>query len=84
MTNTSLREVMHQRFDAVCKGKLERDAVTGIIAMAEEDGREAELVAFLDENPTATLQDTLDYMTADLTEPLEIVDDDELDEDWEE
>ena len=39
---------------------------------------------FLHENPTASLRDMLDYVTADFTEPLEIVDDDELDEDdWE-
>ena len=77
-------QLMHERFDSECKGKLEWDAVIGIIAIAEEDDREEEFMEFLHENPTASLRDMLDYVTADFTEPLEIVDDDELDEDdWE-
>ncbi len=84
MKDTPLRKLMHERFDSECKGKLEWDAVIGIIAIAEEDDREEEFMEFLHENPTASLRDMLDYVTADFTEPLEIVDDDELDEDdWE-
>lgn len=83
MKHTPLRKLMHERFDSGCKGKLERDAITGIIAIAEEDDREEEFMEFLHENPTASLRDMLDYVTADYTEPLEIVDDGELDEDWE-
>lgn len=84
MKNTSFRELIHQRFDTECVDRMTQDTQMFIIAMAEEDSREEELAAFLHENQTATLQDTLDYITAHLTEPLEIVDDDELDEDdWE-
>lgn len=85
METSSFRRLMHQRFDSVCKGKLERDAVIGIIALAEDEEREEEIEAFLLDNPTATLRETIDYAGADLiNQRVEIVDDDEMDEDWEE
>lgn len=83
MKNTAFRKLVHERFDAQCSGKLDRDAVTGIIAFSERDEKEAEVIDFLRDNPEATLQDTLEYVLADMTEEMEIVDDDELDEDWE-
>lgn len=85
MRTTPFREFIHQRFDPVCKGKLDRDDVLGIIAYSEEVEKEKEVLDFLCSRPDATLRETIDYVFADLDGvEMEIVDDDEMDEDWEE
>lgn len=83
MQGTNFRKLVHQRFDAICSGKLDQDAVTGIIAFTEGAGKEQDVIEFLESNKDATLQETLEYVLSDQTEEMEIVDDDELDDDWE-
>lgn len=81
MVNPDFRALIHSRFDSVCTGRLDRDTVTGIIALAEEYNITEDIEKFLSQNPDATLEATADF--ADQTAPeeiIEIVDDDELDE----
>ena len=81
MVDHDFRALIHSRFDDVCTGRLDRDTVIGIIALAEEYEICEEVKEFLAENPDATLEETADF--ADQTAPeetIEIVDDDELDE----
>lgn len=85
MRTTPFREFIHECFDSVCKDKLDRNDVLGIIAYSEEVKREEDVLDFLRSHPNATLRETIDYVFADLVGvEMEIVDDDEMDEDWEE
>lgn len=82
MRTTPFREFIHDRFDSVCNGKLDRDDVLGIIAYSEETEKEEDVLDFLRSHPNATLREAIDYVFADLVgTEMEIVDDDELDED---
>lgn len=85
METTSFREYIHQRFDSVCKDKLDRNDVRGIIAYSEYVEKEEDVLEFLRSHPDATLQETAAYAFDDLnSEEMEIVDDGEMDDDWEE
>lgn len=85
MRTSPFREFIHQRFDAACKGKLDRNDVLGIIAYSEEVEKEEDVLDFLHSHPNATLRETIDYVFADFDGmEMEIVDDDELDDDQEE
>lgn len=81
MANHDFRTLIHIRFDGVCTGRLDRDTIIGIIALAEEYEITGEIEEFLAQNPDATLEETADF--ADQTAPeeiIEVVDDDELDD----
>lgn len=85
MKSTPFRELVHQRFDADCNSRMDQDTVIGIIAMAEDYDLEENVKNYLHSHPEATLYDTANYI--DSIAPLqliEIADDDEMDEDWEE
>lgn len=85
MKTTPFRKFIHDRFDSACKDKLDRNDVLGIIAYSEEVEMEEEVLDFLRSHPDATLRETTDYVFADADKmEMEIVDDDEMDEDWEE
>ena len=83
MGNTPFREMLHQRFDAECTDRMSRDTLLYIIAAAEEREQIEKVNDYLRSHPEATIYDTLDYI--DILVPLqliEIVDDDDLYEEW--
>lgn len=61
----------------------DRDSLRALKEIPKENGMEGEMLAFLQEHPEASFQDVMAFFfnLMDWNEPLEIVDDDDLDED---
>lgn len=76
---TELDEMLHKRFRNQCKDKEEVTTLACVALMAEQYDVEKETKAFLDEHPDASLQDLDEYLIS-IIPPLEVVDDDEIEE----
>lgn len=80
---TEYQKLLMNRHNLPGLNKLDKMLLDALCEIPGEDGFEDEMLIWLKEHPNADLQEIATYMN-NFLEPLEIVDDDEMDEDWEE
>ena len=76
------QKILRDRYGCFELDKLDKMLLDGMCEIPSEHGFEDEVLAWLKKHPDADLQEVAIYVSSFL-EPLEIVDDDELDEDCE-
>lgn len=82
MKNSEFEKLAHERFDSQCTAKIYFSSLRGLIESSEENGVVDEVAQYIMDNPGASISDALKFLHFLTTDgqPLEIVDDDELDE----
>lgn len=76
---SELDDILYKRFRSQCKDKEEVTTLVCVALMAEQYDVEEETRNYLDEHPTASLQELDEYLLS-IIPPLEIVDDDDYDD----
>lgn len=77
------QEILRDRYGSPDLDKLDKLLLDDMCEIPSERGFEKEVLNWLREHPNADLQELATYVDSFL-EPLEIVDDEEMDDDWEE
>lgn len=81
MEKTELLATLQQRFAADTADKMGKAALQYVTAVVREEDVQQELLAFLQQNPRASVHDAADYLDELLPRmEMELVDDSELDE----
>lgn len=86
MNRAEFAKLVHEKFDSQCVEKIDFSDLRGLIDFSEIYGVMDEVAEYIHSKPAVTLNETVQFefsLTND-GQPLEIVDDDELDDEDEE